>query len=177
MGDLLTYTLIGVGILAGILALIALVGLLLPKSHQVSRSVALKQTPDAVWQVISDFPNEPTWHGGIERVERLPDKDGHEVWRETFSGGYPMQLETLEAVPPRRLVRAIADERGPFTGRWEFDVAPIETGCRVTIIEYGDVANPFFRVMARLFMHPAIYIEIYLKALAGKFNEQTPIEK
>jgi len=99
------------------------------------------------------------------------------VWRETFVGGYPMRLETVEAAPPRRLVRAIADEKGPFAGRWEIDVAPIDTGCRVTIIEYGDVANPFFRFMARLFMNPAMYLEIYLKALAGKFGEPAVIER
>lgn len=175
--DVLQYTFIGVGVLAGVLVVIGLVGLMLPKAHRVARSVALKQTPEAVWQVISDFANAPAWHKGIEKVERLPDKDGHEVWRETFSGGYPMRLETLQATPPRRLVRAIADEKGPFAGRWELDVAPTETGSHVTIVEHGEVANPFFRVMARLFMHPAIYIEIYLKALAGKFNESATIEK
>ena len=42
---------------------------------------------------------------------------------------------------------------------------------RVTIIEYGEIANPFFRFMARLFMKPAIYLEIYLTALAEKFAE------
>src|SRR5207249_645159 len=114
------------------------------------------------WQVIADFPGEPAWHQGVEKVERMPDKNGHEVWRETFAGGYPMQLETVEATAPRRLVRAIADERGPFTGRWEFDVAPIETGSRVTIIEHGEIANPFFRFMARMFMNPATYLDIYL---------------
>ena len=34
---------------------------------------------------------------GVKTVERLPDRNGNEVWRETDQRGYPMLLET---VPP-----------------------------------------------------------------------------
>ena len=177
MADVLYYTLIAVGVLAGILALIAILGLFLPKSHQVARSITLKAAPEVIWRVVTDFPSVTTWHAGVEKVERLADENGHEIWRETFAGGYPMRLETLEAIAPRRLVRAITDETGPFAGRWEFDIAPIENGSRLTLTEYGEIANPFFRCMARLFMNPAMYVEIYLKALAGKFKEPTIVGK
>ncbi len=176
MGDFLHYALIVLGTLAGIIGLIMVLGLFLPRTHQVSRSLALKQPPEALWQVITDYSAVPSWHRGVLKVERMADRNGHEVWRETYKGGYPIQLETLEAVPPRRLVRSIADEKGPFRGRWEFDLAPIETGSCLTIIEFGDIPNPFFRFMARLFMNPAMYLEIYLKALAKKFGETAVIE-
>jgi hypothetical protein len=169
------YVLVAVGTIVGVVVLLTAIGMFLPRSHQVARSLPLKQTPEVIWQVVSDFPNEVNWHPGVLKVERMPDKNGHEVWRETYKGGYPIQLETLEAVSPRRLVRSIADEKGPFSGRWEFDIAPLEAGSRVTIIEYGDVPNPFFRFMACLFMNPAQYLEIYLKALAAKFNEPAAV--
>ena len=170
------YCLVGLGTLAGVVVLISVIGAFLPRTHQVSRSLPLKQTPETIWQVISDFPSEVSWHPGVLKVERMPDRNGHEVWRETYKGGYPIQLETIETVPPRRLVRSIADEQGPFSGRWEFDIAPVESGSRVTLIEYGEVGNPFFRFMARMFMNPAHSLELYLKALAAKFGEPPAVE-
>jgi hypothetical protein len=175
MHPFIFYALIALGTLVGVVALIAIIGMFMPRSHQVARSLPLKQTPEAIWQVISDFPNEVSWHPGVLKVERMPDKNGHEVWHETYKGGYAIKLETLEATPPRRLVRSIADEGGPFSGRWEFDIAPVESGSRITIIEYGDVSNPFFRFMARMFMNPAQYLELYLRSLAAKFNEPAAV--
>src|SRR5947209_2301304 len=151
MGGVLFWVLIGLGGVVAVLLLITLVGCCLPSGHRASRALTLKQPPEAVWQVISDFAAEPQWHQGIEKVERLADKNDHAVWRETFAGGYPMQLETLEATAPSRLLRQIADEKGPFTGRWEFDLTPLEQGSKLTITEVGEVRNPFFRFMARLF--------------------------
>jgi len=177
VGDILDYARSAVRVLAGTLILITVIGLFLPKAHQVARSTSLKAAPEAIWRVITDFAKVPAWHAGVEKVERLPDSNGHEVWRETFAGGYLMRLETLEVIAPRRLVRAITDETGPFSGRWEFDIAAAETGSRVTLTEYGEIANPFFRFMARLFMNPAMYVEIYLQALAGKFNEPAAVAK
>jgi hypothetical protein len=162
---------ITLAILVGILLLIAVIGAFLPRYHQVSRTTELRQTPDVVWQTITDYANIPAWHREIVKVEKLPDRDGHEVWRETYKGSYPITMETTEAAAPSRLVRHITDEKGPFTGRWEFALAEMEGGCRITITEHGDIANPFFRFMARLFMNPATYLEMYLNALAQKFGE------
>ena len=63
--------------------------------------------------------------------------------------------------------------KGPFRGRWEFDIVPREHGSTITITEHGEIPNPFFRFMARMFMDPAMYLELYLKALAKKFKNGT----
>ncbi len=167
---------VALDVVAGILLAITMLGLLCRKAHQVARTIALNQTGETVWQAISDFAGVPGWNKMVVKVERLEDRNGHEVWRETYTGNYPILLETTTAAPPQRLVRTIADENGPFSGRWEFDLAPQEAGCRVTITEFGEVPNPFFRFMARMFMDPAQYIELYLKALAAKFGETAKIE-
>ena len=57
------------------------------------------------------------------------------------------------------------------TGRWEFVLTPMDVGCRVAITEFGEVANPYFRVMAKMFMKPEAHMELYLAALATKFGE------
>ena len=169
--EILFWTLVSVGIVVGSLLLIAVYGLTLPKSHQVARSITLKQSPEAVWQTITDFAGVTSWNAGVAKIEKMPDQNGHEVWQESYKNGYGLTLETTEATPPTRLVRTIADVGGPFSGRWEFVLAAVESGCRVTITEFGAVPNPYFRVMARLFMKPEQHVEEYLAALAQKFGE------
>jgi uncharacterized protein YndB with AHSA1/START domain len=168
---------VGVACVAGILAGIALLGCFLPRGHVASRSLRTRKPPEAVWEVVRDFAATPTWHPEVQRVERLPDHDGREVWRETDRRGYPLQLETVEAAAPHRLVRAIADEKGPFSGQWEFDIQPADDGgSRVTLTEQGQIPNPFFRFMFRMFMTPTWYLELYLKALAVKLGDEPVLE-
>jgi len=169
--DILYWILIAVGIFVGVFILIAAYGMSLPKGHQVARSLALKQIPATIWQTITDFSDVPAWNASVAKMEKLPDQNGHEVWKETYKNGYGLTLETTEQTPPTRLVRTIADVGGPFTGRWEFVLTPIEGGCRITITEFGEVPNPYFRVMAKLMMKPEQHVEEYLAALATKFGE------
>jgi uncharacterized protein YndB with AHSA1/START domain len=177
MFDLLVWFGIAFGVLGGLLLLLAAIGLFLKKGHVVSRSMKLNQPPEAVWQAVRNIAEVPTWYKTVERVERIDDQNGQEIWREIYTGDYSLLLKTTESTPPSRLVRTLADEKGPFTGRWEFDIAPHETGSRITLTEFGEIANPFFRFMARMFMKPQHYIELYLESLAGKFGEKPTIEK
>ena len=48
----------------------------------------------------------------------------------------------------------------------------------VTIIERGEIPNPYIRFIFRTFMNPAVHLEKYLKALAAKFGEpETPVRE
>jgi hypothetical protein len=165
------------GSAVGVLALIALVGCFFPRGYTARRSLRSHEPPEEVWKVIADFPAVPAWHPEVKTVERLADRDGHEVWRETDRRGYPVQLETVEALAPLRLVRQIADVDGPFVGQWEFDIQPLGDGSRVTLMERGQIANPFFRVMFWAFMTPTFYLEMYLRALAQKLGDPVQLEK
>jgi uncharacterized membrane protein len=171
------WILIIVGGLVGLMLLFAivavLVGLRYDKQHVALRSIRVKQTAEAVWEVIRNHGNEPAWQPQLKSVRRLPDHDGHEVWEIQYkgAGNPPMTLETTESMPPTRLVRTIADAKQVFSGRWEFALTPGDGGTQVTITEHGEIPNPFFRGMFRMFANPAMYIEMYLKALAQKFGE------
>jgi uncharacterized protein YndB with AHSA1/START domain len=175
LAEILGWVLIVAAVLAAIIVALLLIGCFLPRAHVVSRSLRSAQPPTVVWQIINDYAKVPAWWGKVVRVERLPDQNGHEVWRETYKGGFRIQLETKEGVAPERLVRSIANEPGPFSGRWEFALAAEANGSRITITEYGVIANPFFRLLARMFLDPAAYLELYLKALAGKLGDPARI--
>ena len=160
---------VGLLVLAGIVVFV--VGSLLPENHVASKTLTLRQPPEAVWQSITDFPNKPKWFSELKSVERLADRNGNEVWQEEMSG-MKIPLETVEAVAPKRLVRRIvADDLG-FGGDWEYIITPtIEGGSQLTITEYGKVPNPLFRFMSKYVFGHTATMEAYMKALAGKYGE------
>jgi uncharacterized protein YndB with AHSA1/START domain len=170
---------LGISILAALLLLVGVIvaiGRKLPSTRSVACSMKLAHPPETVWQTITDYANVPRWHRQVKRAERLPDRNGHEVWRELHRGGAPLQLETIASEPPHRLVRSILDEKKVFSGRWEFELTPTPEGCCITITEHGEVQNPFFRFMWHKLMHPAMYIERYFQSLAKKLGEEAVIE-
>lgn len=168
---------VGIGCVLGVLAFVALLGCFLPRFHVATRSFLSQQPPEEVWKVLTDFAATPGWHPEIKTVERVPDARGRDIWREVDRRGYPMLLETIEAVPPRRLVRDLGDEGGPFAGQWIFTLEPEGEGCRVSLTERGQIPNPFFRTMFRLFMTPTFYIELYLKALAVRLGDAPVLQR
>ena len=166
--------LIAVAIIVGLIALMAVIGAFLPKSHTASRSTVIAQPPEVLWQALTDYSAFPQWRGDVKSVEMLPNRDGHPLWLEDGKNG-KLTLETIEASPPSRLVVKIADPDLPFGGTWTYELKSNGTGCRVTITENGEVYNPIFRFMGRVFFSPAATIETYLKSLGKKFGEDVKL--
>ena len=158
-------------ILVGLMALVAIIGSLLPKKHQASLSARFKQSPETVWRDVTDHEGALKWRTDLKAVERLPDRDGHPVWKEIDRSGQSLPLETVEAIPPRKLVRRIGPGL-PFGGTWTFDIRPVEGGCSLTITEDGEVYNPIFRFFSR-FMDQTATIRGYLRAMGKKYGEET----
>ena len=162
------------GVLAALVAVVTIVGLLLPAGHVASRSILLQKPRDSVWAVVTDYASQPSWRNDVTRVERVSDGAGGEVWRE--DGSEPLLLQTTESVAPSRLVRTIADTTLPFGGRWVYELeATPSGGTRVTVTEEGEVYNPIFRVVSR-FMDPSATIRQYLTNLAARLGEPVTVE-
>lgn len=161
--------------LVGVVLLVAIVGMLLPKEHTARSHATIKATPDSVWRTLTDVEAFPSWRGDVSRVEVLSSPSGRKTWREIGKHG-SITLEEVAAEPPRRLVGRIADPSLPFGGTWTYDVAPDAGGSRVTITEDGVVHNPIFRFMSRyIFGHYGTQ-EAYLRSLGRKFgHDATPV--
>lgn len=149
-------------------------GSFLPREHTASRRLELKASPDAVWARIADEAAAPEWRKDVKAATRLPDRNGHEVWREEFTSGNALAYETLEQTPPSRLVRQIVDEE-MFGGTWTMTVAPSAAGTTITITENGWVENPLFRIVAKYIMGHDGTINTYLGHLAASFGEAAAI--
>jgi hypothetical protein len=164
------------GLIVALIAIVVVVGFSLPKEHVASRRLKLDQKPDAVWNVITDFQNQPSWLPLVVSAEKQPDHNGNAVWQEVYKNSSDkITLETTESIPFQKLVRTIPDTGGVFFGRWEYEITTTKDGCAVKITEFGSVSNPVFRFMSKFVFGHNSTIETYLKALAEKFGQPADI--
>jgi hypothetical protein len=154
----------------GTIALVALIGWLLPRDHVASRVGRYRQSPEAIWTAITDVDAMPSWREGLKAVKKLPDRHGLPAHIEVTSMG-EIPLQTVELIPPRKLVGRIADPKLAFGGGWTFEITPVSDGATLRITENGFVSNPVFRFLSRFVFGYTGEIERYLRSLAKKFGE------
>ena len=163
--------LIGIGALIGLVALMAIVGSFVPRDHRATSTITLRQPPDSIWRAIRDLGAIGTWWPDWKESVRLPDKDGHEAWRQKV-GGFDMPIVVLESEAPRRLVTQIdAGAGASFGGTWTYELIPDGGATRVSITEAGWISNPIFRFMSRFLMGYHGSLDAYLKALSKHYSE------
>jgi hypothetical protein len=83
-------------------------------------------------------------------------------------GSILYRVEALE--PPSRLVTRIADPALPFGGTWTFELMPKDGGTALTITEDGEVYNPIFRFMSKVFFSQTATMEAYLTSLKKRLE-------
>lgn len=161
-------------LIAAMALILTLIGWTLPRDHVVTRSARFHQHPEAIWSVITDIDAMPSWREGLKSIQRLPDRNGLPAHVEvTTSGEIP--IETVEMVPPRKLVGRIASDQLPFGGTWTFEITPDTDGAILRITERGWISNPIFRFMSRFIFGYTSTLDTYLKSLARKFGEPAQI--
>ncbi len=157
------------GSLLALVALVALVGSLLPRDHVVGRSARLPRPPAEVFGVIQDVGRAAEWRTDLKAVEPLEPVAGRRRFRE-ISGQGAIAFEVMEESAPSRLVTRIADEDLPFGGSWIFELQPSGEGTLITITERGFVKNVIFRALARYVFTHHRTLEQYLRALGRRFG-------
>lgn len=172
MGRLKRWLLLVAGVLVALILVVVIGGLMLPEEHHASRTLVIRQSPQAIWDVINDHANEQQWRSDVANVVSLGERNGKPVWQENYKDGNKVTLITTESKPPTRMVRELTDLEGPFSGRWEIDIAPTPEGSKVKITEIGKVSNPVFRFVSKYVIGHTTFMERYLRGLAGKFGEQ-----
>jgi hypothetical protein len=169
------WILLAVAALAAIVAVVVIVGALLPQGHIAARRVRLSAPPDRVFAIISDVGGTASWRKDITRVDMLPPEEGKTMFREQ-RGGDAITYRVEAVDPPRRMHVRIADTGLPFGGTWTYELAPHSSGgTELTITERGEVYNPVFRFMSRFVFSHTATIDGYLRALGEKLGEAQPI--
>jgi uncharacterized protein YndB with AHSA1/START domain len=152
-----------------LVGLVTLVGWMLPVGHVASRSVGVRASPEAVFDLLRDVAAYPAWRPDVTRIDILEDGPGAVRFREHSSTG-TLTLEIIEASRPGKIVTRIADPSQPFGGTWTFDIAPAGSGSTVTITERGEVYNPVFRFVARFILGHHRTIDRFLSALQRRLE-------
>ena len=163
--------LIVVGALAGLVAIVLLIGVMLPSSHVASREITLRRTPGEVFAVVRDFASAPTWRTDLKAIEMLEAVEGRQRFRESSSNGL-ITYEVVEEIANEKLVTRIVDRDLGYFGSWTYEFLPAESGTRVRITENGEVPNVLFRFMSRFVFGHTATMEAYLQSLGSKFGEQ-----
>lgn len=163
--------LIVIAALIGVVAVVVLIGSLLPSAHSVSASTELAAAPDTVWHTIVDYARFPEWRSGLRAVKPFPPAANKNGWIEIDKHGQELPLEIVSATTNELLVLKIADPSLPFGGTWTYRLKSSGSATALEITEDGEVYNPIFRFISRVFMNQAETIETYLadlqKRLAG----------
>lgn len=167
------YVLFAVLAVAAIVLLMTLIGMTLPAGHTASRKARFRQTPQALFSVIS---GSGEWRSSLQQVEALPSVDGRERWKEIDRRGSGITYELVESTPPLRRVTRIADDALPYAGTWTIELAPAPGGATISVTERGEVKNPIFRFISKFFTGHYQSIDLYLGDLGTRFDEQLTIE-
>lgn len=166
-------------ILAVLLVLILVVvgiGMLLPQSHVVARSMLLKQKREDVYALISEMKNAPAWRKDIEAVDEVKDESGELLYREKGKHGV-LTYRIVKREAPQKFVTTIAEKDAPFGGSWIFELVDEAGGTRLTITERGEVYNPVFRFMAKFVFGHHRTMETYLADVAKRFSDVAAVEE
>jgi hypothetical protein len=168
---LLIFIVVGiVGVVVLLAGVMALIGSMLPKTHDVSRSILLHRSPQDVYAVVRDFNSAPQWRADVKRIEVETTPGGAVYFREEGKHG-TVNYELVEDVPAQKMVTRIRDTDLGYAGQWTYTFAPENGGTRLTIREDGEVSNVLFRFMSRYVFGQASTIDGYLASLAKHFGE------
>jgi len=130
-----------VGLLV-LVAGVAAIGAMLPRTHKASRTLRVRRPPADVWPAVIQ----------VTQASDVP-------------------VDVLESQPPRRLVTRVSEKEKNFGGTWTIDLTPVGEGATVTIAEDGWVANPIFRFVSRAVIGHHATIDGVLKQVAKNLNE------
>ena len=148
---MLLYIWVVVGSLVFIIALIYLIGFVLPQKYE-AKVVAIIEAPEKnVWSAIMDVEKNPMTGQMKKRIEPQMDSNGRPTWIEDI-GSSRILVKTIESTPPLFIQRTMQDMVTPMTAAFEARLSHDPAGCRieanwVTHIPNGSWHMPLFRVM------------------------------
>ena len=92
------------------------------KSFEANAPIAA--SPEAIWAILTDAPNYPTWDSGVERVEgRIAPGERITVFS-AVNPGRPFPVRVVEFSPGQRMVWAGGMPLGLFKGVRTFTLTP-----------------------------------------------------
>ncbi len=157
------------GILIGLVLIVTIAGLFFPEKHTGLITREFKQSPEEIWALITDRSNELSWRTDLKNMDRLPDRNGDEVWKEKTHRGQTLITVTTEQVPNEKLVRKLVDHKW-YGGTWIVELTKTAKGAKVLFTENGEIYNPLIRFMFNVVFSRTPTIVEYANQLSSRLH-------
>lgn len=143
-----------------LLAVVLLVGWLLPETREGRAETTIKAPPELVLAVIADVEAQPEWRevGTVTRTET--------GWFEMTPRGERIDFVAEEMSVNRIRLRFTSD--AGYFGEWHARLEPVSGGTRIAVVERATVPSPFARIIARLLFDPTAFSSAYLASLKDR---------
>ncbi|MFW6088483.1 MAG: SRPBCC family protein [Gemmatimonadota bacterium] len=158
----------GVGIVIGVLAVLAGIGYSMPNAHVAQAEADYRSGPDSVYAILSDIEAWPEWHPSAGSLTPVGDSSEPVSWRIRGPDG-SMTITLIDEDPPQRFV-TLADG-GMFIGRWTYKVEERAGRTRVTITEEARIDNLVIRGLT-VFRNQTSTLVRVLRALGDRLGER-----
>ena len=170
--------------LAFIFLVLTGIGTSLPIEHHASCSATYAKPIRYLFTAVADDAASASWRPGIVSAVLISGSGPTAVWRETDTHGGAITYRTIAYSNNDKLARSIDFVPGmQFGGTWTYVISPGPVAIgheptrvnRVTLIEDGDIYNPFFRFLARYVFGYTHNMETYLVDLARLTSDKPDV--
>lgn len=147
-----------------LVALIFLIGWLLPETREGRAETTIAAPPDLVLAVIADVETQPEWRdvGTVTRTEN--------GWFEVTARGERIDFVSDVMSVDRIRLRFTSD--AGYSGEWEALLEPVSGGTRIAVVERATVPSALGRIIARLMFDPTAFATEYLASLKAHVEDK-----
>ena len=148
-----------------------IVGVMLPSTRTVRRTVEIPASPERVWTVLLRLQDQPAWRPDLASVTVHDTTRGKEHWTEQPRRGPSLTFRTTLLTDTTWSLAY----SGPADGTWTCRLESVATDrSQFHFEESSTVRNPYARVLARLFFDPDAFVDAYLAALERRVTAPDP---
>lgn len=132
--------------------------MLIPATTRTVVGIRFEFPIDAVWEVYTDFENQPNWRSDLVSVHMA---ENQQKWTETLKqSSMTIHFEVTEKAPPNRLVLKTSS-KGRFKGRYVAEFRKQGEATFGTFTEETTSIGVLSKVMRFLFFNQKKFIEQY----------------
>lgn len=150
-------------------------GALISPGHTTALTAVIPAERQAVWDLLDDVANYPEWNPIVKQTEMLDPVGGSRVWRETDPGGGTITFREIAVEPPASRIVEVYDDEAPYEARWDYSLEEENGNTRLTIMETGEIPNPFLRFVMRFIVGNDRFQRTYFESIAEHFGEENVV--
>jgi len=148
-------------VIVAVVIILAIIGRMLPVKHTASQTRSFQSSVDDVWKVASNMNEWKAWRSDLKKLEITSDS--------TFKAD-DVEYSVSNAVPGRSFTTTIITKDLPYGGSWHYAFEKDGHGCKLTVVEMGEVYNPLFRSLSKFVFGHEGNLKAYMNCLTTRIK-------